>query len=291
MSINRIRISEIQCRDFSKAIWLVLLAIGLFWVTTESRAQSLPFQDGEVLTYHIRYKYGLLMMGAGSADYRINFAENNQRPRVKSTFSFKTNSFFDKIYKMRDTLISYASRPDIIPISLSRSVNEGNTRFREELVMRKHEKNFSEVSIKRIKNGEVRIDTTLSVNNRGFDIVNIFLFIRNMNYAELNPGQTYNLTVFLGKDNVNIILRYTGQAVLEKSEKLKYKAFHWTVDITDDVFSESKNAMEVWISDDGNHVPLKLKAKLKIGAAEAELSSYKQLKHPFLSEINLKSPK
>ena len=231
------------------------------------------------------------MMGAGSADYRINFTDYNQRSRVKSTFSFKTNSFFDKIYKMRDTLTSYASRPDLIPVSLSRSVNEGSTRFKEELIVRKHEKTFSEVSVKRTKNGEVRIDTTLSVNNQGFDILNVFLFVRNINYAELNPGQTHNLTVFLGKDKVNIVLRYTGQAVLEKSETLKYKTFHWTIDIADDVFSEAKSAMEVWISDDENHIPLKLKAKLKIGAAEAELSSYKQLKHPFTSEIKLKSSK
>ena len=291
MPISKIRINGIRCRDFSKALRLVLLAIGLFWVTTESKAQDLPFQDGELLTYHIRYKYGLLMMGAGSANYQINFTEYNQRPRVKSTFSFKTNSFFDKVYKMRDTLISYASLPDIRPISLYRSVNEGSSHYVENLVMRKHGKNFSEVNVKRVKNGEVRFDTLLSVNNLGFDILNVFLFIRNINYAELNLGQTYTLTAFFGKDKVNIILRYTGQAVLEKSETLKYKTFHWIVDITNDAFTEAQSAMEVWISDDKNHIPLKLKAKLKIGAAEAELTSYKQLKHPFSSEINLKPRK
>jgi hypothetical protein len=45
--------------------------------------------------------------------------------------------------------------------------------------------------------------------------------------------------------------------------------------------------MEVWVSDDENHIPVKLKAQLKIGAAEAILSSCKNLKYPLSSEINI----
>jgi hypothetical protein len=151
--------------------------------------------------------------------------------------------------------------------------------------IRKHGDAYTEVSVKRMRNGEVRIDTLISVNNSGYDFLNVFLFVRNLDYTKMSPGDTHHIVTFLGERKTNIMIRYLGQNILEKSETLKYKTFRLTVDITADAFVESKNAMEVWISDDANHVPLKLKAKLKIGAAEAELSSWKNLKYPFTSEI------
>ncbi|GHT75749.1 hypothetical protein AGMMS50262_12000 [Bacteroidia bacterium] len=259
----------------------------LFLAVFQSRAQALPFQDNEELGYTIYYKYGLLMMNGGSARYTLDFTTYNHQKAVKSVLSFKTNSFFDKIFKIRDTLNAYASLPELKPLYLNRSVNEGPTHFQEELLMRKHDNSYSEMNVKRIKNGEIRIDTLLSVNNLSYDILNIFLFVRNVDYLAWNIGQTCNITAFLGTESVNIIMRYRGQTVLEKSETLKYKALLWEVDITDKVFSEAKNAMEMWVSDDENHVPLKLRAKLKIGAAEAELTSYKRLKHPLTSKIKL----
>ena len=82
-------------------------------------------------------------------------------------------------------------------------------------------------------------------------------------------------------------IRYKGQAILDKGS-IKYKALRFEVDIVDPAFDDHKTAMEVWISDDNNRLPLKLKAKLKIGAAEAEITSTKNLKHPFDSKIEMK---
>jgi hypothetical protein len=98
-------------------------------------------------------------------------------------------------------------------------------------------------------------------------------------------------TTFLGESKVNIIIRYQGESILDRGSNVKYKALKFNVDIADKTFNESKNSMELWISADDNRVPLKLKAKLKIGAAEADLVSYKNLKHPFEAEIKTKTSK
>jgi hypothetical protein len=115
------------------------------------------------------------------------------------------------------------------------------------------------------------------------------MFARSLDYAQLKHGQSFNITTFVGRDRVNMIVHFDGQSVIERNEKLKYKTLKLSVDITDEVFHEAKNAMEIWISDDKNRVPLKLKAKLKIGAAEADLTYYKNLKHPFTSEVRIPS--
>jgi hypothetical protein len=251
------------------------------------QAQGLPFQNGEELNYSIRYKYGVVVMKAGTAHYRLNTTTYNQKQALKSSLDFKTNPFFDKVFTIRDTLSAYASMPDLTPLYHNRSVNEGNHHYTEEMWIRKHGNTYTEISVKRMKKEEVRIDTIISVKNLGYDFLNVFLYVRNMDYSRWNAGDTRHITTFMGDRKANIIIRYAGQAILEKGDDLKYNTFRLTIDISDEAFTESKNAMEIWISNDSNHIPLKLKAKLKIGAAEAEVSSYKNLKFPLTSEIRL----
>jgi hypothetical protein len=275
------------CRDFNTFRGILIC---LVWFTQFLSAQTkeIPFHDGEELNYDIRYKYGLVMLKAGTGIYRISETAYNDSDAYKSSLYFKTTSFFDKIHKIRDTLNSYISAPDLVPLFHCRSVNEGNYHFLEELVFQKYTPEYSEVSIKRQSNGTIRFDTVLYANNLGIDILNIFLFARALDFTKLENGDSFNFSTFVGKRKNNIIIRYLGKTIIEKSGKKKYNTLKLNVDIAGaGAFDESKNAMEVWISDDENKIPLKIKAKLKIGAAEANLSSYKNLKNPFEAEIRV----
>ncbi len=249
-------------------------------------AQDTPFQDGEQLNYEIHYKYGIVMVKAGAARYRVSSSQYGHKQAFKTSLDFKTSSFFDKIFKVRDTLDSYMNF-DLQPMYHKRSINEGSTKFIEELFVKKHSKMFSEVRVRRATVNAVKFDTLLTAENRGYDILSIFSFARTLDFSNMQSGQSFPLTTFVGKRKVNMIVRFMGQSIIEKSETIKYRAFRIEVDIVDEVFNESKSAMEIWISDDENRVPLKLKAKLKIGAAEANLTSYKGLKYPLTSEVRI----
>jgi hypothetical protein len=236
-----------------------------------AKADDIPFSKAETWNYAIRYKYGLVVMKAGSAHYQLHATVYNRKPAVKLSVDFKTNSFFDKIFFIRDTLTAFAELPNYVPLYHARSVNEGNTHFSEEMWIRKFGSDYTEMQIKRAWDGAVRTDTILSTSNPGYDILNIFLYVRQLDYAGMNPGDSRYITIFLGDKKAKLIIRYAGTTVMERYNKQKRNAFVLTVDISNEVFSDAKNAMEIWISDDEYHVPLKIKAKLKIGAAEAEL--------------------
>ena len=235
------------------------------------QANDPSFSNNETWNYTIRYKYGLVVMKAGSAQYQLQAANYKGKVAIKSSINLKTNSFFDKIFLLRDTLTAYAALPDFIPLYHHRIVHEGNTHFMEEVTTRKFGDDYTELHVKRTKEGVVRFDTLLTASNAGYDFLNIFLYFRQLNYADLKPGDNLHITTFLGKKKSNLIIRYVKPTLLEGSNKQQHKAFYLAIDISNEVFSEAKNAMEVWISDDEYHIPLKIKAKLKIGAVEAEL--------------------
>lgn len=232
-----------------------------------------------------------MLLKGGTANYRLNLSNYDKQPAYKSTLTFKTTSFFDKIYKMRDTLSSYINPSTLSPIYSYRVVDEGNTHFKEHLYIKKHNETFAEVNVKREKGDEITIDTTLISNNLSYDFPSIFVFIRSLDYSQMKVGDSVNLTILLGKKNANVIVRYDGQSVIKKSETIKYNTFKLTVDIANEVFNESKNAIEIWLSSDQNKIPIKVKAKLKIGVAEANLVKHKNLKYPLAAEIKVPSHK
>ncbi len=226
------------------------------------------------------------MAKAGTAEYRIQKATYRQQPAVKTQMTFRTTSGFDKIFKIRDTLVTYL-KPDLIPIHHKKYLHEGKTEYVEDMYYQQFGATYTQVRSIRSKEDWVRFDTILFAASEGHDLLNSFLFLRQIDYSNLQIGKCFEFVSFVGKDVVRMKMRYAGQAIVEKNESEKYKTLRFSVDIMDDSFSESKNALEIWVSDDLNHIPIKIKAKLKIGAAEAELSSAKNLKHPFDAKIRI----
>ena len=249
--------------------------------------KDLPFQSGEILDYTIHYKYGIVMK-AGVAQYAVKDNTFRGKPAIYTSLSFRTTGVVDAAFKVRDTLIAY-STPELIPVFHRKFMHEGKSNYIEEIDYKKFSDAFTSVHSKKYspETGKVRFDTLLTAKSVGFDMLNIFIFIRSLDYSKLNHGDAINITSFAGRDAVPLNIRYMGQTILDKGS-VKYKALRFEVDIADPAFTEHKTAMEVWISDDKNRLPLKLKAKLKIGAAEAEISSTKNLKHPFDSRVEIK---
>jgi len=250
------------------------------------QANELPFQTNEELKFDIHYKYGLIMMKAGTANYYLTDSKYNNINSFKTTVDFKTTSFFDKIYKMRDTLSSQIT-DNLHPLYHRRYINEGNYHIIEELFFNKFSKDYSEIRVRRVSGPKVSFDTIIASKDFGYDIVNILQFIRSLDYSQMKSPVV--VSTFFGKGNIKITIRNEGQSIIEKSETLKYKTYKISLDFTDSVFNESKSAIELWMSDDENKIPIKIRAKLKIGAAEVNLVSWKNLKHPFSSEIKIQA--
>ncbi|MDR0427588.1 MAG: DUF3108 domain-containing protein [Dysgonamonadaceae bacterium] len=290
MKIKQIQTARLlRCRGCRFNLRTIVVLFFFFAALIKTEAQGArPFPAGELLKFDVKYKYGLIHMKGGTANYRTQYCNYDQKKAVCSSLDFKTTSFFDKIHKMRDTLISYASIPFFKPLFHHRSVDEGNAYFIEEMNVLTHNPSYSEMNVKRYKNNEMVIDTIIKTDVEGYDILNILLVIRNADFDKLEIGEKRNVATFLGRRKVNVIIRYDGQSILEKNKNHKFNTRKFSVDITDDVFTETSEAMTVWISDDENRIPIKMKAKLKIGAAEANLTSYKNLTYPLSSEIILK---
>ena len=121
-----------------------------------------------------------------------------------------------------------------------------------------------------------------------FDMLGATMYLRSLDWNKMKSGESFPFQVAIGRERINISFRYTGQQIVERSETLKYRTRHFYIDIYDDAFTQSKEAAEIWIGDDENHIPIKIRAKLKIGAAEVYYKSSKGLRYPLTSRVEIK---
>ena len=263
------------------------LFAGLFVYSSVLLAQEkLPFQSGEQLDYSIHYKYGIMMVKAGTAQYAVKDNIFRGNPVIRTSLIFRTTGVVDAAFKVRDTLIAY-STPELVPVFHCKHLHEGKTHYTEEMDYKKFSETFTSVQSKKYMSAIVKFDTLLTAKSMGFDMLSIFVFVRSLNYTKLKTGDTFEIASFVGKETIPMHVRYMGQIIFDKGS-VKYKTLRFEIDIVDHAFEDHKTAMEIWIGDDKNHLPIRLKAKLKIGAAEAVLISAKNLKYAFDSKIEIK---
>jgi hypothetical protein len=134
----------------------------------------------------------------------------------------------------------------------------------------------------------LRIDTNLIVTSgHVFDMLGATFFLRTLDRKKLKSGDNFPFTIAVGRDLINASYRYQNQAIVER-DNVKYRTHYFVIDIYDSVFSQGRAAAELWVGDDDNFIPIKIRSKLKIGYAEVYLKSANNLKSPFDCRVEMR---
>jgi hypothetical protein len=82
-----------------------------------------------------------------------------------------------------------------------------------------------------------------------------------------------------------LYLRYLGKEQIEDRNNNKYNCLKFKVMLVEGTMFNAGENMTVWVTDDGNRVPVLIQADILIGSIKAYLTSYKNLKHPFDAKV------
>lgn len=262
----------------------------LFVFTHQVQAQCLPakipFNQGEVVDYDIYFKWGFLMPRAGQGRMSYTNSSDHEGATSKYQLTFQTSKFFDAIYKMRDTLDCFYDRNNALLFS-SKRTDEGGRYSTDELTFA-YKGDGTMVRSRRYTPERLKIDTVLTVaSGCASDMLGAVFWFRTLDWKDMRVGDHYSSTVAIGRDLVKISFRYQGQSIVERDDA-KYKTHYFLIDIFDEAFEQNKSAAELWVGDDENHIPIKIRAKLKIGYAEVHYKSSSNLKVPLMCRVEIK---
>jgi len=241
------------------------------------------FHNGEKVEFDVYFKYGVLMPKGGGASITISESEYEGTPAWKSELLLYTGGLADKLFKIRDTIENYTTKQHSQLLYSTKRSNEGGY-YQIDNLTYSYKGEETHVHSFRRNTHRVRIDTMLVGGSCVLDILGSLIYVRTFDWNDMTQGVQYHLQVAMGRSVIPISYRYEGQRIVEK-DGVKYATRYFVVDIFDEAFTESKEAMEIWIGDDKNHLPIKVRAKLKIGAMEAYYRSSSNLRHPLSSRI------
>jgi hypothetical protein len=251
---------------------IYVLALFAFVLTFESFSQekTAAFKDGEWLRYKMSYS-GFLRAGTAILEVEETVLNGNKVFYTKG--SGWTSGLIKWFFKVEDVYESYFDKDTIKPYVFKRKIDEGG--------YKKHRiTNFDYNANKAyVQDFLKQKDTTIPFSNVQ-DILSSFYYLRNQDVKGLKRGDEIAIDMFMDAQVYPFKLRFLGKEVLNtKFGKIKTLVFRPLVQ-SGRIF-KAQESVTIWITDDYNKIPIKMKADLSVGSLRAELEAYRGLANDF----------
>jgi hypothetical protein len=232
------------------------------------------FRRGEKLTYLAHYS--IFNAGVATVYMDPQVHSVNNRACYKVEIAGKSVGLFAAMMHVKDTWQSYIDTSAMIPHKFLRDIEEGGYR-KKETVMFDHFKKTADVRYTVNKEAEKTAQYKIVTNAQ--DLVSGYYFLRTLNFANKKVNDTIGIDGFFENQNYNLKIKYLGK------EKLSTKIGKINTDVIVPIMPgnelfDGKDAIKIWISDDVNRIPIKIKAKMFVGAVELDLTGSENLKAP-----------
>lgn len=238
--------------------------------TSSTKTLTPPFQEGEWFKFRIHYG----MMTAGYATLSVNKEVYKQKKVYHVIGKGTTNGMAKVFFKVEDNYESYFDRKTIKPYRFIRKINEGGYTKDTEILFN-HIANFA--TVKDYKNNKTSV-TAISENVQ--DMISAFYYLRSKNISNMDIGETVAMDMFFDNENYGFKMKFLGRETI-KTKFGKIKTLKFRPYVQSGRVFKAKESLTVWVSDDANKIPLRIKADLAVGSLKADLNAFKGLKHTF----------
>lgn len=225
---------------------------------------SIMAENTEKLNYVVTYKWGLIQKDAGEAE--ITTSPHSKGYQFKLTA--KTKPWADRIYKVRDTLISVVDRHTLFPHQYTRIAHEKNRYSRDDISFDHSGEKVKGVAkkVRESKDGVInKSEKDLEGLSPTFDLLSVFFFLRKIDYENLKKGETITSTLFSGDQVEKLTVSCLGKEQVKLKDKSEHEAWHIVFKFTSKGGTKSSDDIDCWISTTPQHIPLLVIASLPIG--------------------------
>ena len=198
----------------------------------------------------------------------------NEHPVYHAKGFGETTGLARWFFKVEDYYESYFDEETGLPYKFIRNINEGGYTKNIEIDFN-HQEKTAVVNNKKI--GEV---SEFEIKNGVQDLISSFYYLRNFYPKdEIKVNESFDINMFFDFENYVFRLKYLGKEIINtKLGKIKCMKFRPIVQ-SGRVFDEQES-VTLWVSDDKNRIPVRIKADILVGSIKADLENFKNLKHP-----------
>ena len=245
--------------------------------------ENTAFKAGEFLAYDLYFNWQFVWVKVGAASMSTVMSTYEGLPCYRTSLITKGNDKLDGVFVMRDTLVSYCSVSDLSPLYFRKGALEGKRYYVDELWY-SYPNGYSKVKMHRIAHqGEHKWDE-IAYDECIYDMMSIFLKARNFDAATMKKNDIIPMPITDAKHRTDTWLVYKGKEnykIEGTSEKFRCLVFSF-MEREDEKTTE---LIKFYITDDDNHMPVRLDLNLSFGSAKVFLRAYQGLRNPLKSKI------
>ncbi len=264
----------------SKFRWAALLSLASFTLWAQptydnSALKNFCFADGEHLSFTVFYNMSFIWINSGSAEFNVKPEMYNGRNTYHVIGTGNTASSFEYFYKVRDKYETYIDKETMLPLKFKRDVQEGSLKFY-------HDAAFNHQTNQVISDNK----KTFNIPKGTQDVLSAIYFARNIDFTNRKIGEKIPFSMFLDDQVFNLYVEYLGKEEIT-TKKGTFKSIKIKPMLVAGTIFKDGDKMTIWISDDKNHLPLRVESPILIGSVKVDLTGYANLRNPFESLISL----
>lgn len=263
-------------------IWLSLMLLCITSAMGQCPMQNTAFKAGEVLSYDLYFNWKFVWIKVGNASMDISNTKYQGKDAYRCHLITRGNKRTDRFFVMRDTLVSIVDQT-MVPYYFRKGALEGK-QYRVDEVWYNYQ-NDNTVIRQRYKNPRNKVTVQ---NKRSpqciYDMLSMLLKARSFNADGYKVNQKIKFLMADGDDVKIETLIYRGKKNFKmENTGTTYRCLVFS-------FVEYKNNKEnevitFYVTDDKNHLPVRLDMYLNFGSAKAFLTGYKGVRNPMTSIV------
>ena len=255
------------------------LAAMLFALNMQAQCElpNTAFQHGEKLTYELYFNWKMVWMKAGSAMFLTSKTSYQGQDAFRSYLITRTSTALDSYFTMRDTLSGIFTKNNV-PLYYRKGAFEGG-QYRCDEVWYKYAGGQTNVT-QRYQNPEGKVSTKARKSSECvYDMMSLMQRARSMKVSDFKKGEKKYFKMADGDEVADVYIVYQGiEETTLKTNDEKYRCIVFS--FMQAVDGKDKEIIRFFITDDDNHMPVRLDMFLRFGTAKAYLLSASGLKNP-----------
>ncbi len=233
---------------------------------TLRKITNIPFKEGEVLEYLIHI--GVIDAGTARLELKAEGKTIQGRRILHSVGIGKSKGVFEYLFKIRDRYETYIDSEGIFPWLFIRRVDEGGYIINQDYKFFQHKN--------QIDNGKGQLFDTPEYLQ---DMLSAFYYARTMDFSKAKKGDVFTISSFVDNQVFPLKIKFVGIEDVE-TKTGTYNCYRFNPVVQSGRIFKNENDLNVWITNDGNKIPILAQANILFGAIKAEITHYEGLTNP-----------
>ncbi|MEP7163874.1 MAG: DUF3108 domain-containing protein [Ferruginibacter sp.] len=250
---------------------ILILALCTISFTTGTRdfcgMKNSAYKEGEVITFKVFYSTLGAYIGAGEAVFTTTLERFNGKTVYHHVGEGKTYSFFDNFFQVRDRYESYVDTTSLLPIKFVRNIDEGGY------------KKYNNVTFNQTSNTAASTNGVFPITDCMQDVMSMVYYARNIDFSKYKVDDKIPFDMFLDDEIFHLYIRYVGKEKI-KTRYGRFNAIKIKPLLIKGTIFEGGEKMTAWISDDPNHIILRVESPISVGSIKVDMMNYRGLRYP-----------